>query len=1367
MNFKNNRKPFFKHIVASALLWAGFPVSAQAIDIVWTGTNQVEDQALISFIQGNFSDVNITYGNFSDYATNAAVIEGADLFILGRQLASADYANATNSASFNALNVPVVAFTSYVTRPLDGRWGWHDGDIVAGLSTVGAETTVTAAGATAFGVAAGAVDWLPEPDAFNAAGAGLVGDGDILATVGGNILAAHWNAGALSGTGATFGSERFLFNVSEVGAGGITTLPAAAGQQALINALVAYTPLTVATERWNINGGGSFNAPGNWSANAVPTQNPVFGSVLQAGSAPATITLDSSVSLNSVSFQNSNQYVLAGPGTLTLTGEHEIAVGAGSHQITANIAGTAGLVKTGTGTLVLNAAKGYTGATDVQAGTLQLNHLDAIDNQASGVLNISGAQAVVLLGAGATGALAAELTGSGQLTLGADLAPTDVVTINRSNSNFNGVVRIDDAALSVANSNALGAGGTTVTRTVVAGDLSTGKLALSSGVNVADEVLALEARQNAGLNNVHLTSAGANTWGGPIVGQTGGVQYNIESTSGTLTLGGTIQAPDANTRTFAFSGAGNTTITGRVTEDVINVDTAAVTQSANNNVGVLKRGGGTLTIATGTSNDPDFWFGPTVVEQGTLAVTDPLAADVGELRSLDVTIKSGGTLNVSAFGTYSQQIGQTFRGTGTITANTLAMFDDGSLAPGDSAGKVGVLSVTGNATLSNVSTGGAWRFDVGNSTNTSGDRLAVSGTFGVTGTPALTVNVTPAYGHLDAGSRTIVSHTGGANASANAMVAQITDVAGNPLTTRQTVAVSGSTAGQINVVVTGEEAARTWNGNVTDGWDVSTSNWQGGDSQYRELDRVTFNDSATGSTNVGVGGSRFPGSVTFANNAKNYTLSGVGGIIGTGTVAVTGTGQVTFANTGNNYSGDTNIAGGGSLRTVSATTGAINNSGTLSLGITVNSQALVQNATQTIGASARRVLAVEAENYLTYTETTTPPPTGPPVFQVVSDGVASAGQALQASGTSNTTALALNQQNYVTYNVKFTQPGTYFWYGRIKADDLNGSGSTADEDSVWFANADLGNGATNPGTLSTRLDLGAPSSAFNAEGTSPNAAGGPGTISTYDWYLGRGNNSGGAGGGFDRILVSPNDVSAGTVFQFKMATREAGVSVDKFVFVQDPNFAGPPATPFGGITDADLDAVPVISTTSAETITTVGNILNVGGNFTMTSDASVLNMLLSTSAVHDQINVSGALAANGILNLTAPSGLGAVAGDVFDIFTFASVSGAFDAINLPSLSVGLGWDTSNLLVNGQLAVVQSAVPGDFNLDGRVDGSDFLLWQRNQAVGNLADWKANFGTGSAIPAAAVVPEPSEAVLVMTAIAALGGAQRRRRLQTTCA
>jgi hypothetical protein len=35
-------------------------------------------------------------------------------------------------------------------------------------------------------------------------------------------------------------------------------------------------------------------------------------------------------------------------------------------------------------------------------------------------------------------------------------------------------------------------------------------------------------------------------------------------------------------------------------------------------------------------------------------------------------------------------------------------------------------------------------------------------------------------------------------------------------------------------------------------------------------------------------------------------------------------------------------------------------------------------------------------------------------------------------------------------------------------------------------------------------------------------------------------------------------------------------------------------------------------------------------------------------------------------------------------------------------------------------------PGDFDGDGNVDGRDFLAWQRNPNIGNLADWQANYG-----------------------------------------
>jgi hypothetical protein len=61
------------------------------------------------------------------------------------------------------------------------------------------------------------------------------------------------------------------------------------------------------------------------------------------------------------------------------------------------------------------------------------------------------------------------------------------------------------------------------------------------------------------------------------------------------------------------------------------------------------------------------------------------------------------------------------------------------------------------------------------------------------------------------------------------------------------------------------------------------------------------------------------------------------------------------------------------------------------------------------------------------------------------------------------------------------------------------------------------------------------------------------------------------------------------------------------------------------------------------------------------------------------------------------------------------------------------------------------VLGDFDGDNDVDGRDFLVWQRNPSVGNLADWQANYGTSS-LTATTAVPEPSSIVMLSLLAAA---------------
>jgi len=99
-------------------------------------------------------------------------------------------------------------------------------------------------------------------------------------------------------------------------------------------------------------------------------------------------------------------------------------------------------------------------------------------------------------------------------------------------------------------------------------------------------------------------------------------------------------------------------------------------------------------------------------------------------------------------------------------------------------------------------------------------------------------------------------------------------------------------------------------------WDISTSaNWNNGagNSVYTDGSNVTFNDSNPSSTPanyaVTLNTTVSPGSVTVNNSAGNYTISGTGGIGGTGSLTKMGTDTLTLS-TANTYSGGTNVSAG-------------------------------------------------------------------------------------------------------------------------------------------------------------------------------------------------------------------------------------------------------------------------------------------------------------------------------------------------------------------------------------------------------------------------------------------------------------------------
>lgn len=99
--------------------------------------------------------------------------------------------------------------------------------------------------------------------------------------------------------------------------------------------------------------------------------------------------------------------------------------------------------------------------------------------------------------------------------------------------------------------------------------------------------------------------------------------------------------------------------------------------------------------------------------------------------------------------------------------------------------------------------------------------------------------------------------------------------------------------------------------------------------------------------------------------------------------------------------------------------------------------------------------------------------------------------------------------------------------------------------------------------------------------------------------------------------------------------------------------------------------------------------------------------------------------------------------DLFD-WTGVSPTGVF------TVSSPYTWDLSELYTTGEVTLsAMSDASGDFDADGDVDGRDFLAWQRDPAVGDLADWQNNYGGGTNVASNVAVPEPCS-ILLLTGV-----------------
>jgi len=98
--------------------------------------------------------------------------------------------------------------------------------------------------------------------------------------------------------------------------------------------------------------------------------------------------------------------------------------------------------------------------------------------------------------------------------------------------------------------------------------------------------------------------------------------------------------------------------------------------------------------------------------------------------------------------------------------------------------------------------------------------------------------------------------------------------------------------------------------------------------------------------------------------------------------------------------------------------------------------------------------------------------------------------------------------------------------------------------------------------------------------------------------------------------------------------------------------------------------------------------LTMNNSVTLQAGSTTWMEISKTQNANDQLIVSGTLTFGGTLVVSNVSGTFA-AGDTFKLFQAGTIAGAFAAVSLPSLNVGLGWNLASL-DNGSISVVRTA-----------------------------------------------------------------------------
>ncbi len=311
-----------------------------------------------------------------------------------------------------------------------------------------------------------------------------------------------------------------------------------------INAVRVYKgqALSGAALQWGASGAGGTgtwdaNTTANWFDGASAVKWPAAGGtadVATFGGTAGTVTLSGTINANRLQLQTTG-YTLQG-GTLTLNGSAPTLTTASgvSATIGSTVAGSAGLIKNGAGTLTLSAANSFTGTTTINLGTLALQNTwqgSAFHTEGGAVLDLNVATGTRDAGSTTfTGRGTLRKTGTGELRWGTGIAAF--------NFGSGGLLDVQAGTL-------VGGSNTNEDWTTNLADLNVASGAVFSGV---ESNVRVDALSGAGTIKSGFNGAGY-----------AGFTFGVDDGSGTFSG---VLANDSSTGNFTKAGSGTQILSG-------------------------------------------------------------------------------------------------------------------------------------------------------------------------------------------------------------------------------------------------------------------------------------------------------------------------------------------------------------------------------------------------------------------------------------------------------------------------------------------------------------------------------------------------------------------------------------------------------------------------------------------------------------------------------------------------------------------------------------------------------------------------------------------------------------------------------------